>query len=161
MTELNFSQSLDRLKESFLWAAAQAGNTEDCESLLAIGADINWKNNDGDTPLLIACRRGHISTIETLLVHGADVNIIGNDSLSSLHICCLRGDYHAFNMILNANPNLSIKTKDGKTPLQLAESLGHENMISRILSLQSSSSSSSSITGNRSNNIRPRVNGKF
>lgn len=55
----SFNQSLDRLKESFLWAAAQGGNTEDCESLLEIGADVNWKHTDGDTPLLAACRRGH------------------------------------------------------------------------------------------------------
>jgi ankyrin repeat protein len=59
----SFNQSLDRLKESFLWAAAQGGNTEDCESLLEIGADVNWKHTDGDTPLLAACRRGHTGNV--------------------------------------------------------------------------------------------------
>ena len=28
MSEINFSESLDRLKESFLWVAAQSGNTQ-------------------------------------------------------------------------------------------------------------------------------------
>lgn len=46
--EINsISQSLDRLKESFLLAAAQGGNEQDCESLLEIGADVNWKSSEG------------------------------------------------------------------------------------------------------------------
>lgn len=132
-SDINFNQSLDRFKESFLWAAAQGGNTEDCESLLAIGADINWKHpHDGDTPLLTACRRGHTHTVEVLIVHGADVNIVGNDMLCPLHICCLRGDYATLNILLTANPNINLKTKDGKTALQLAEAKGHENICTRL-----------------------------
>ena len=52
----------------------------DCDSLLEIGAQVNWKNAEGDTPLHAACRRGHDKTISTLLIHGADVNITGSDS---------------------------------------------------------------------------------
>ncbi len=112
--EDNFSASIDRLKvmqlirwgavtkldiikglclqESFLWAAAQGGNSQDCESLIDIGADINWKNADGDTPLLAACRRGHVETIALLLAKGANSNVVGADSMSPLHICARRGD---------------------------------------------------------------------
>jgi ankyrin repeat protein len=158
MEELNFSQSLDRFKESFLWAAAQGGNTEDCESLLGIGADINWKHQDGDTALLAACRRGHTNTVESLVVHGADINMTGADSLSPLHICCLRGDYSTLNILLSANPNLSLKTKDGKTALQLAEAKGHESICSRLHSLISSSGYSNSRTSSASRSTR--ANGK-
>jgi ankyrin repeat protein len=52
----------------------------DCDSLLEIGAQVNWKNAEGDTPLHAACRRGHDGTISILLVHGADVNMTGADS---------------------------------------------------------------------------------
>ena len=37
------------------------------------GADVEVKNVDGLTPLMIACRYGHIETIMYLLEHGADV----------------------------------------------------------------------------------------
>ena len=80
MTEVNFSESLERLKESFLWVAAQSGNSQDCDSLLEIGAQVNWKNSEGDTPLHAACRRGHDNAVEVLLVHGAETNIAGSDS---------------------------------------------------------------------------------
>ena len=44
---------LDRMKESFLWAAAKGGREEEVESLLSLGADANWENPDGggETPL--------------------------------------------------------------------------------------------------------------
>jgi ankyrin repeat protein len=167
MSEINFSQSLDRFKESFLWAAAQGGNTEDCESLLAIGADINWKHpTEGDTPILAACRRGHTTTVESLVVHGADINITGSDSLSPLHLCCLRGDHSTLNILLLANPNLSIKTKEGKTALQLAEAKGHDIICSRLSTFSSSPSllSSSNLgLGSRTSSSRSgsRSNGSF
>ncbi|CAN0415143.1 unnamed protein product, partial [Ascophyllum nodosum] len=50
---------LNRFKESFLWAAAKGGRVEECESLVKIGADVNWQSPQGDTPLLAACRNGH------------------------------------------------------------------------------------------------------
>ena len=60
----------------------------DCDSLLAIGANVDWKNTEGqgrgDTPLLAACRRGHDNTVDTLLVAGADVNIPGADGRTAL-----------------------------------------------------------------------------
>lgn len=129
----SFDQKLELLKESFLYAAAQAGNREDCESLIEFGADVNFRYSDGDTPLLAACRRGHTSTVETLLVHGADVNVIGADCLAPLHICCMRGDYSTLNVLLHANANTSALTKDGKSPLVIAESKGFTTIYNRLI----------------------------
>ena len=60
MVDIPFTESLDRLKESFLFAAAQGGNTEDCESLLEIGANPDWTNPEGDTPLLVGTGPGRV-----------------------------------------------------------------------------------------------------
>ena len=100
--EALFSQSLDRLKESFLLAAAQQGNIQDCASLLEIGASVNWQGQDGDTPLLAACRRGHVDTVSLLLSHGADGNLVGNDSYAPIHVVAKRGCINTLNMLLDA-----------------------------------------------------------
>ena len=71
-----FSSSIDRLKESFLLATAQGGSAQECESLLKLGADVNFKGPDSETPLLGAVRRGHIQAAEVLIVHGADCNFV-------------------------------------------------------------------------------------
>lgn len=136
MGDLSFSQNLDRFKESFLCAAAQSGNTQDCESLLEIGADVNWKNADGDTPLLVACRRGHTETAELLVVHGADVNVIAaSDTLNPVEICCKAGDHATLNVLLSANPVLSHTTKDGKTAYDIAKERGFEDICQRLSQL--------------------------
>ena len=127
-----FSITLDRMKESFLLAAAQGGNVQDCESLLEFGADINFRGPEGDTPLLAAVRRGHLEAVKTLIVRGADVNIPGNDSFAPIHIAAKRGDFDSLNMILDANPDVNLKTKDGLTALEIARSKGHEEISSRL-----------------------------
>ncbi len=116
-----------------LWAAAQGGNAQDCESLIQYGADVNWKNADGDTPLLAACRRGHTETIELLLACGADSNVGGIDSLTPLHIATRRGDAESVNILLNANTSTAILTKDGQTALDIARAKGYETIYARLM----------------------------
>ena len=124
-----FASSLDRMKESFLLAAAQGGNLQDCDSLIELGADINWKGDGGDTPLLAACRRGHSETVSLLLAHGADCNSRSNDSSTALHICVQRNDIATLNVILDSNISLNSKNKDGFTALDIADR--NQNQIIR------------------------------
>mmetsp|Transcript_7461 Transcript_7461/g.16600 ORF Transcript_7461/g.16600 Transcript_7461/m.16600 type:complete len:423 (-) Transcript_7461:526-1794(-) len=137
MADVSFSESLDRLKESFLWAAAQGGNTQDCESLIEIGADVNWRNHDGDTPLLAACRRGHTETIALLLAHGADSNTTGADWLAPLHICTKRGDAASVDALLNASTSTTLRTKEGQTALDIARAKGYESIYARLMGKRS------------------------
>ena len=127
-------------------AAAQGGNTQDCESLIEFGADVNWKNADGDTPLLAATRRGHTETISLLLAYGADSNICGADSLTPLHISTRRGDSNSVNIILDANTDPTVRTKDGQTALDIARAKGYENIYARLMEKRSNISRQRVIT---------------
>eukprot|EP01031_Cornospumella_fuschlensis_P033133 gene33134-40080_t len=133
MNEISFAESIDRLKESFLWAAAQGGNTQDCESLVEIGADINFKGTNGDTPLLVACRAGHTETVAFLLAHGADANIPGADSMAPIHVAASRGDANTLDRILESNASTGIMTRDGLTALDIAKSKGHDSVYGRLM----------------------------
>jgi hypothetical protein len=128
----DFSQSIDRLKESFLWAAAQGGNVQDCSSLIEFGADINWKGPGGDTPLLTACRRGHLDTVSLLLAHGASVNAAGDDSMSPIHIASRRGDHALLNVLLDSNVDTSIRTAEGVSAVEMARSKGYEDICAML-----------------------------
>lgn len=59
---------------SALLKAAEAGDTARVEALLAQGADLNAKNNVGDTPLSIASFRGHLEIVKILIAKGSDLN---------------------------------------------------------------------------------------
>lgn len=128
-----FSNSIDRLKESFLLATAQGGSAQDCESLLKLGADVNFRGADEETPLLGATRRGHYQAGSVLIVHGADCNMKGRDSLTPLHVAAKRGDLTMLNVLLDATADPSVKTSEGKTAFDLARSKGYEDICQRLL----------------------------
>lgn len=46
--------------------------------------DVNCKNNEGDTALLIACKLGKLKKARLLARHGADPNIAGEDGITPL-----------------------------------------------------------------------------
>ena len=130
----SFATSLDRMKESFLLAAAQGGNLQDCDSLIELGADVNWRGQDGgDTPLLAACRRGHSDTVAFLLAHGADSNALGSDSMSALHIVAQRNDVATLNVLLESNVSLRATNKDGLTALDIAVRNSNDVIKTRLL----------------------------
>ena len=131
--QYDLTKSIDRLKESFLYAAAQGGNNVDCDSLLALGADVNWKGPEGDTPLLAAVRKGHLDTASLLLAYGADANIIGGDGLMPIHVAAKRGDYNTLNLLLEVNADTSARSSDGQTALDIAKAKGFEDIYGKLM----------------------------
>ena len=57
-----------------LISAAFRGDAAAVQALLAKGADVNAKNNDGVTALMVASENGHLDVVQALLAKGAEVN---------------------------------------------------------------------------------------
>ena len=68
---MRFSSASDRV-----YATAYRGHTDMAELLIAKGANVNVKNEDGRTPLHRAVEYGQIALAELLLAHGADVSVL-------------------------------------------------------------------------------------
>ncbi|MEJ2574984.1 MAG: ankyrin repeat domain-containing protein [Gammaproteobacteria bacterium] len=58
--------------QSKLMRAAAAGKTNTVTALIDEGANVNAKNNEGDTARMLASRFGHTETAKALLAAGAD-----------------------------------------------------------------------------------------
>jgi ankyrin repeat protein len=54
-----------------LYFAVLRGHKDVAELLIAKGADVNVKNNQGRTPLSLAKKKGHNEIVELLRKHGA------------------------------------------------------------------------------------------
>jgi ankyrin repeat protein len=48
-------------------------------ALIDHGADVNFANSDGGTPLYVAAEEGHMDAVRGLIEHGANVNIANNN----------------------------------------------------------------------------------
>ena len=70
--------------------ASHNGDPALLKLLLDAGGDIEKRNNDGETPLIVAAREESIPNVEFLLKHGANMNAqtrFGNDLLQHCRKC--------------------------------------------------------------------------
>jgi ankyrin repeat protein len=114
------------------WAAAE-GHEDVAEALIAHGADVNLKDNDGDTPLHKVTSRGHKEIVELLIAHGADVNAQNNDGHTPLHHPPVEGDKDVVELLIARGANLNDPDNDGDTPLHHAASKGHKEIVELLI----------------------------
>ena len=72
-----------------LWKAALV-SSHSVQVLLDAGAEIDSANDDGETPLGVACRRGHVDVVRTLLTAGAKPALRDKQGRSNLEKACGR-----------------------------------------------------------------------
>ena len=71
---------------SNLLRAINSGDIEQVKLLISQGADVNTKNNAGQTLLHIACRSGNKEVVEFLIDQGANINSKSNRDLTPLDL---------------------------------------------------------------------------
>ena len=107
--------------------------------LLEHGADANYPDNNGETPLHLGLRWGFIDIIRLLLNHGADANYPDNYGGTPLHIASQRGFIDIVRLLLHHGADANYSDNFGITPLHDALKMGHDKIIRLLLDLPGSS----------------------
>lgn len=112
-----------------LHRAASLGLTGAVKSLLKYGADPTAVDGQGETALHKAVRQGRHETIE-MLVGESDVNTHDNEGMTPLHYACMAGDKEIVRLLLvhGADPWIRNEVIDGLTPVDLASSMGYDEV---------------------------------
>jgi hypothetical protein len=104
------------------------------------GADVDVRDNYGDTPLRETYRHevGLLDITQWLLNHGADVNAQGYSGRSPLHTVAAEGPMaeghlQAFQMLIEHNPDIHTQTDHGASPLHLAAASSHIDILRVLL----------------------------
>jgi ankyrin repeat protein len=113
--------------------AARENNLLEVSRLLSVGADVNAKDDHGETPLHWASQRGHVLVVIELLEHGADIEST-SFGRTPLHCACRKGHLAVVNELLSRGANTEEKDTQGDTPLHDASERGHFPVVKALLS---------------------------
>jgi ankyrin repeat protein len=113
-----------RLSTASLDAAAR-GDAVAARRLLAKGADVNAKNHDGDTALIVALKRaGHAvvqrEVVQALIDLGADVNAKSHDGDTALILALKKDHSEVVHAMIDLGAEVNAKSHDGDTALIIA-----------------------------------------
>lgn len=92
--------------------AAEDGRTADVMDLLAKGAEINTRDDEGRTPLILAAGYGQTETVRALLAKGADLNAKAKDDYVALTPAALGCHRDIVEILLRAGAVVSVAEKD-------------------------------------------------
>ena len=104
------------------------------ELLLAKGADVNAKADDGATPLYLAITSSRIDIIKLLLEKGADVNAKTDDGgQTPLHRAVMHSTLDIIKLLIEKGADVNVKDQNGHTPLHLATEVSKVATVEYLL----------------------------
>jgi ankyrin repeat protein len=130
-----------------LMGAAALAHASAVTALLEGRANANAVSEDGHSPLFYAVEKGlkdglvcpiagdvvkkadADATVLVLLEAAADPNHVGPLGRTPLHVACVGGSIALVERLVSAGAGLNIDDDDGETPAQIAQRLGHSEVL--------------------------------
>jgi len=116
-----------------LLSAASSGDTAAATRLLGEGADVDAKNNQGDTALLLAAKSGKIDTAKLLIEKGANLEAKNNVGETALIAACTSGHAEIAQLLVEKGAATDAGDDGGATPLMYAGLGGNKAIIDLLL----------------------------
>ncbi|KAG8444723.1 hypothetical protein GDO86_009768 [Hymenochirus boettgeri] len=129
--EVNYA--FGRVKRSLLHIAANCGSVECLVLLLKRGANPNYQDISGCTPLHLAARNGQKKCMSKLLEYNADVNICNNEGLTAIHWLAVNGRTELLHDLVQHVTNVDVEDAMGQTALHVACQNGHKTTVLCLL----------------------------
>ena len=123
----HMNEEVSRIVNLPLLRATKEGDLEEVDHLLELGlVDVNFANQHGDTPLILACWYGHKYIAARLLDSGAHLDLTNCDGNCALNVAAYRGNSEAVEMLLRHRATVDVPDHmTGKTALVKAAYVGH------------------------------------
>jgi ankyrin repeat protein len=118
--------------------AVNAGEISAVKRMLAAGADVNSRDAEGVTLLMLAAHSGDMAMVKTLIKSGADVNVCDDRGWSALAKAVYNpemkcGFVDVVNTLIEAGANIEAAIGYGVRPLMLAAGYGETDVVEALL----------------------------
>ncbi|XP_027886993.1 E3 ubiquitin-protein ligase HACE1 isoform X1 [Xiphophorus couchianus] len=128
-SKFDVNYAFGRVKRSLLHIAANCGSVECLVLLLKRGANPNYQDISGCTPLHLAARNGQKKCMGKLLEYNADVNICNNEGLTAIHWLAVNGRTELLHDLVQHVSNVDVEDAMGQTALHVACQNGHKTVF--------------------------------
>ncbi|XP_020565640.1 E3 ubiquitin-protein ligase HACE1 isoform X1 [Oryzias latipes] len=132
-SRFDVNYAFGRVKRSLLHIAANCGSVECLVLLLKKGANPNYQDISGCTPLHLAARNGQKKCMSKLLEYNADVNICNNEGLTAIHWLAVNGRTELLHDLVQHVSNVDVEDAMGQTALHVACQNGHKTTVLCLL----------------------------
>lgn len=103
--------------------AAECGDLYKLNEAIASGVDLNIKDKNGNTALMLAVIAGNLDCTECLLAAGADANAHDFEGYSVLMLAALFGRDDSIIPLVNFGASVNLKNPYGCTAMDIAKSI--------------------------------------
>lgn len=116
-----------------LVSAAEQGDTPTVLTLLAAGADLNYRDAYGRTPVMAATHGNQVETVRALIAAGADINIQDNRRDNPFLYAGAEGLLEILKLTIAAGANTKLTNRFGGTALIPAAERGPVEVVAELL----------------------------
>ena len=117
LSSANFDEAS---KNNALWKSLTNSNLQVCKLIIDAGANVNDKNAQGETPLIVAYTKGHAEIMSVLLAAGADANVknANGETLLQIEYSKEKPSIDVMKKLIDNCANTDVKNPRGETLLQ-------------------------------------------
>jgi len=101
--------------------ALVAGDLETLEGYIEDGGDLDQRDKDGNTPLMVAIVFGRVDEAKAFVEGGAELDLKNKDGSTGLILAAFFGQTKTVKFLLEEGADLEIRNKEGATALDSAE----------------------------------------
>ena len=127
----SINNSLSDIGQTLCNSVARPTNPVAVQKLLSAGAQINYRDESGNTPLILSARANPEIT-ELLLEQGATVDLRNESGQTALMKAVLSGSARTVKILIDAGADVNARDDDGDTPLILS-ALSNDRWTTSIL----------------------------
>ncbi len=114
---------------------SEKGNLNMMKEFLELGADINTRNRNGTSALMLSAFNGHEEVSEFLIEKGIDIGSRDNGGFDALMVAseCSKASVNLIKKLLEKGADIHAKSNRGSTALMAAAKIGHPEIVELLV----------------------------